>query len=972
MRILTLRIKNLTTIVDATIDFTSGALAEHPLFLITGETGSGKTSILDAITLALFGQAARFGSAKKNNTVTDPSGEFEKAASEQDPRRLARRGADKCSIELDFEGNDGQKYTAAWSLSKKTRGANLGSWGDVSRNITHPDGRVVSKYVDEEIKKVINIDFAQFCQTTMLAQGDFTRFLKSDSKEKSAILEKILNADIYAKIGIRVHKLKGECDTRKTGLEKEIEQLHVMTDEEAAEAERKLNVLKAECGKLDKKEGELGRKVKWLEDRGKAEDKLSKAKQEFQKAEAAKNAPSSLDEEKAVELWDKTVDLRRLLNEKKSKQSDLDAQNGKAKEYKNEYANKTSLLAARSKTIEAQKQEIASLEEQILNLTQGDTNLPKNRKDAFGERESTLEKADSLGRAQNSLQSFTLVAENLSDQEISLKKLTSQSEELKEKKKLAEETWKKANEDLDRAREDKEEIERKCGIAVELIKKLHVGDKCPICGGTITELNSEDLFAEEKKPYEKNYNKAKAAELEATNARKDVEAEYESCKKQLDKCRKTIAEAKPNYNKELQKLQARLSSLGLGMADTTDLVKLAATLDNQAKEVEKRKDLLTKLSEFYDSKEKMEQKLGDSENRLTQATECKKKVCALCNNKWTDGEAIETEYDPKADVYAVWESFKKEIELWKDGILSLRNDIDALDEKINKSAEDCGVDIATAANLAKQNTDSSILSLRNALKERDTHFSNAQNDLNSAKEEISKLKECAPQLSETDTLDSLKNEIDDIKKRRDEGNKEIGKTENLIERDKKDREVRNKKAIELEKEKEEQQRWTVLCNFLGDSKGEKFRSIALSFIFGELLHYANEHLRELTGSRFTLFCDDTLNIKIRDAYHGDAAQTPYNLSGGESFMVSLALALGLSSMARIGESGADILFIDEGFGTLDDECLEKVMTMLEKLQEKGGKRVGIISHVDILRERITTQIRVKKEKASQSSVTVVG
>lgn len=971
MRILTLRIKNLTTIVDATIDFTSGALAEHPLFLITGETGSGKTSILDSITLALFGKAARFGAAN-NNTVTDPSGELG-TSKEQDTRRLARRGAEKCTIELDFEGNDGQKYTAKWSLSKKTRGANIGSWGNVGRELIYPDGRGVSKYVDEEIKKVINIDFAQFCQTTMLAQGDFTRFLKSDSKEKSAILEKILNADIYAKIGARVHKLKGECETRKTGLEKEIGQLQVMTDEEASEAERKLSELKAECERLDKREDDLGKKAKWLEDWGKACNKQNEAKQEYKKAEEALNAPSSVEEKKTVELWDRTADLRRLLNERESRQGELETKNGKAKEYKNEYTSNASLLAARAKTIAGQKQELACLKEQILNLTQGDANYPRDKEGAFDERESASAKVVSLGKAQNSLESFKKAADDLRDQENDLKGLTDKSEELKATRLVAKETQKKADENLKKAREEKEEIEKKCGIAVELIKKLHVGDKCPICGGTIAELNSEDLFAEEKRPYEERYNYANAAEQEATKALKNVEAEYDSCKKQLAKCSEALAKAKPNYDKKLQELRASLAAVGLKETDMSDLDKLESTIGEQAKEVAKRKEILINLWKLYDSKERAEQNLSDAENSLNQATECQMAVNELCNNKWADSEVIETKDDPTQNVHVVWVSFRKEIEDWKNGILSLRSVIDAKDVEISKTAEDCGVDMAIASNIAKQNTDSSILSLRNAIKDRDMRLFNAQNNLKSAQEEISKLEEHAPQLTEADTLASLKSEIEDIKKRKDEGNKEIGKTEEQIERDKKDRKRRGEKMAELEKEKEELQRWTVLWNFLGDSKGEKFRSIALSFIFGELLHYANEHLRELTGSRFTLFSDDdALNIKIRDAYHGDAAQTPYNLSGGESFMVSLALALGLSSMARVGESGADILFIDEGFGTLDDECLEKVMTMLERLQEKGGKRVGIISHVDILRERITTQIRVKKDKASQSSVTVVG
>lgn len=145
-------------------------------------------------------------------------------------------------------------------------------------------------------------------------------------------------------------------------------------------------------------------------------------------------------------------------------------------------------------------------------------------------------------------------------------------------------------------------------------------------------------------------------------------------------------------------------------------------------------------------------------------------------------------------------------------------------------------------------------------------------------------------------------------------------------------------TVQLKEAEKDYGLWDALYRFLGDGEGKKFRSMAVSMVMKELLHYANSHLRRLTGGRFELECGrGALDIVIRDAYHCDAAQTPANLSGGESFMVSLSLALGLSSMMGAGNASSDILFIDEGFGTLDVDYLDRVMQMLERLQEGVGE-----------------------------------
>jgi exonuclease SbcC len=161
-----------------------------------------------------------------------------------------------------------------------------------------------------------------------------------------------------------------------------------------------------------------------------------------------------------------------------------------------------------------------------------------------------------------------------------------------------------------------------------------------------------------------------------------------------------------------------------------------------------------------------------------------------------------------------------------------------------------------------------------------------------------------------------------------------------------------------------------LCRLFGDAQGVRFRTIAQSYVLRNLLYNANGYLKYLS-ERYKLECQSgSLTILFRDLYQGGALRPVTTLSGGESFLVSLSLALGLSSLNRQGLS-IDTLFIDEGFGTLSSDYLNVVMDTLEKLHQIGGKRVGIISHVESLRERIKTQIQINRNGQSSSKVEVI-
>ena len=137
----------------------------------------------------------------------------------------------------------------------------------------------------------------------------------------------------------------------------------------------------------------------------------------------------------------------------------------------------------------------------------------------------------------------------------------------------------------------------------------------------------------------------------------------------------------------------------------------------------------------------------------------------------------------------------------------------------------------------------------------------------------------------------------------------------------------------------------------------------------DILGRANHYLSKMSKRYILESQGGSLGIIVRDMEQGGVPRSTSTISGGESFVISLALALGLSSMGS-GNIRVDTLFIDEGFGTLSEEYLNTVVETLQKLYETGGKRVGIISHVKELRERISTQIRVVKTDPATSSINV--
>lgn len=186
--------------------------------------------------------------------------------------------------------------------------------------------------------------------------------------------------------------------------------------------------------------------------------------------------------------------------------------------------------------------------------------------------------------------------------------------------------------------------------------------------------------------------------------------------------------------------------------------------------------------------------------------------------------------------------------------------------------------------------------------------------------------------------------------------------------------ARKAEARDLLKAIEQQQkicsRWAGLNELIGQADGKKFRIFAQGLTLRKLVSLANAHLRSLNDRYYIFKPDDqNLNLEIIDTFQADNRRSMHTLSGGESFLVSLALALGLSDLAG-NKAQIRSLFIDEGFGSLDENSLDLALSTLENLRS-SGKTIGLISHVNTLKERIGTQIQVKKAGNGLSRIQIV-
>jgi len=337
MKLQQLIIKNLASIEEATIDFEQGPLTEESIFLICGETGAGKSTILDAICLALYNDTPRMQRSPKEKYM-DLARSFSDKKEEiniDDVRQLMRRNTAEAWVELSFIGSNEIPYLARWYVAKARKKVD-GNIQKVAWTLTNrKTGEELKKVkeVEDEIQRCIGLNFEQFCRTTLLAQGEFTRFLQSREADKSEILEKLTGTDIYSRIGMKIYDITKQKKEAYDLQHQRIAATHLLSEEEIVTLLTSLEQLKQDSRQQEAIAKELNRKHEWL----RQELEYHKTRQEHQiqldAIESRIHSDEYREQSRLIQEWDVTTDAQKLLKENKERQEEITRQKQEEQQY---------------------------------------------------------------------------------------------------------------------------------------------------------------------------------------------------------------------------------------------------------------------------------------------------------------------------------------------------------------------------------------------------------------------------------------------------------------------------------------------------------------------------------------------------------------------------------------------------------------------------------------------------------------
>jgi exonuclease SbcC len=302
MKLQKLIIHNIASIADATIDFEHGVLSEEPLFLICGDTGTGKSTILNCICMALFNMVPSMPSPKGSYKFEDTT--------VGNPANLMRRGTGEASINLFFSEDD-KSYEVDW-IQRRARNKADGRFQPLSRILKDIETgeTLASKEVSEKIEEIIGLDYTRFTRMFLLAQGQFNKFLSANDNDKSQILESLTSLDIYKGIGVYIHDRSAKEKEVFDRIKQRIEDIHLLTDEEKEAKSKEMNDDLEEIGKLSVQRTILEGKLNWRKSVSENQKAAEEAKSHIDAAKLQVESEENQNRMVLLQLWDSTGDLR--------------------------------------------------------------------------------------------------------------------------------------------------------------------------------------------------------------------------------------------------------------------------------------------------------------------------------------------------------------------------------------------------------------------------------------------------------------------------------------------------------------------------------------------------------------------------------------------------------------------------------------------------------------------------------------
>jgi exonuclease SbcC len=983
MKILRVKLTNLNSLRGShEVDFERDPLAGAGLFAITGATGAGKSTLLDAITLALYGKAARYAAT--------PS-----------PENMMSRHSGECMAEVEFQVPAGT-YRAEWQLHR-ARGKADGKVQAPKRYVYDSSGQPLTQNVrdtEELIEKLIGLDFPRFLRSALLAQGEFAQFLKARPDERAALLESLTGTSIYSALGTLAHTEAVRRENDLNAREAAIQHIQLLPDEQrqrlireipAAEsgfkqAKQDLEQANALLNKaanlataLDQEKNALTRQQTLVAEHKVAEHDLQLLSRHrltipFQGDLAALKAATAaattagtllnqakLDHSRALLKTGRCLrGLRQLVGQKiEEANSDIKSSEEKIrKAFKRKEDAESWLKEHKSDT---------TLPEKLTELVSDLVGLKGARRELDKEWATLCRLAMKLDRAEAQNLPQSAEATTSAKAKAILIRLTGLTES---KLSAAKSSRKRAVAEL-KLREDHLAKARLVASFEDHRAGLKPGQPCPLCGAM------KHPFAEEAEP---------------SFPFKDLERGVEEANKSCRQTEKQIGD----LDQLLADLQEMAGGLQAAISESSrivgrlskDLKCLALAVPPAAKEDALKSSLQQRASDYRDraseaEKAGQDRAAAEAERSRFQSSlkSLQAKRATLASEflpeppKQSDGRAEAEETVPRwrtlDDAERDWSQSKAELASKGATLTNRQNDKQQREAELARLLSNISARLVGSAFTGIDDLKAGQLDQARAgqieFTEKSLGNRAAQGEatLRAARDSIRQWRvEKAP---EGEALTELKGRQPALQSHHDQLIRDLTTWKNQLGLDDANRKTLATKQNELETIRQQLVVWQRLRGLIGSHDGRTFRRYAQGISLDVLVLYANRHLLRLSDRyRLRRRQDEELDLEIEDLHQAGAVRPMESLSGGESFLASLALALGLSDIAGRNVR-IESLFIDEGFGSLDSDTLDVAISALETLRQ-DSKTVGVISHVDLLKERIATQIIVEKQSGGTSSL----
>ena len=1033
MKIRELHIRNIASIREADIDFekdltdaATGAPAQ--MFLIAGETGSGKSAILDAISLALYKTTPRVKTVvnKTNNKFRDDAAGIEVGIDAVEQyTRLGISSKDACYSELVFDGNDGKTYRAKLALGRaRTGNFRKPEW---TLRCENDGAEIPGKDVGQKILEAVGLNFDQFSRMAMLAQGQFAAFLVGEKKDRETILERLTNTEKFSRCGEAIQNLTKAAKTARETLEgtRTEAEKNTLPQEKRDELARERETANAERARLKQETDELD---KMLLTRNSLEKALRERDDELAKTPALRTRFSAL----AADLLARRAEISASENALRERRERLNAHANRETLYKNsgtlcekirnlEAAREHEAVAKREREIlAAEKKNLADAlaEAEAKSLAAAEKVEAKQREiDAKTAQRETL-KPEATNRALDEARSRKNALENLdakrmrcdeaendaSKREREIKTFAERVRALEAEKSDAEKHAADAQKIFEAARERFSVMAESTTEALANLRKRMCEEHaeiCPLCGQKITELHCDDAdFHAIISPLERERDAAKekldAAKKICTSAQELFNGENGKLDEKRAAHKKDI-ERNATLREDLKKTAGTLgldtdSPLAEQISDA--LAALEKTLSALRENQRNAETLAREIAELNTAKKPLDAAKAQADGALANAKHaCTKNEAGISERERTAAEnakkiaALLAELAPHlGEFFPEWEhncaAARERLETEANAYNAEKSDCEKAARELESAEAEATRFAKTEARLrenrAEWNDAPAVPAAfagdaDNAWRALESEVLAQTQNLRSRETEI---RECETTLADFykksgETEQTLAGKKAQLAEQSDALAKHLGEIDTVLKTDSGNREHLREIETRIDAAETRFRKWEKLDKRFG---GGRFRTLVQSRILRPLLANANVYLSRICD-RYELTCseeNEQLSVFVRDRLNGGNLRSATVLSGGERFMVSLALSLALSMLNR-PDLNVDVLFIDEGFGTLDPESLAAVTTTLERLREiagEGRRRIGLVSHREELKDRVPVRISVRREGESGSTVRI--